>query len=324
MPFHRGSTINRPPLQVRDHPDDHHEDHRLGCGVTEFDVPERRVVDQGREDLGRVVGPAAGAGEDQVERLEGLDGGVGDDDGGGRRDEWPGDVAEALPAGGAVQIDRLVQLRRDGLQAGDVHDHHLPRVEPDLHDRQVEDRQRLVAQPRLLPGVQAEGRQDRVGQAERRVVDERPDEGEGDGRQHGGEEVQGAQEHVGAGVPLQGQGQHQRQGRPPDHDGQDELERVDHRGGADAVAAQQPLVVAQADLVAGGRESVPIGDREAERLRRRPEHQPQVDQRRRQDEQGQPPVVAGSGEVLLEVAGQLLLGQRLDPPVDGRLVPPRP
>ena len=144
----------------------------------------------------------------------------------------------------AVDRRRLVQLRRDALERGEIDDHGEPEPAPHVHRH--DDEERLLRAGEELLRADAEPVEDVVDEAERRVRqpqehDGRRDRGDGQGHEDR-RPVEGAHPDL----PVQGHGDDQ----PSDHRERHEERRVDQgvsdRAGEDRIL-RQLLVVGPAD-----------------------------------------------------------------------------
>src|SRR5215211_2306115 len=103
-------------LHERDgqHQHEEHQRDRRGEGGLLLAVADPDRLEDHRR--GPVKRAALGHDVDLGEQAERGDGDGDQDEGPGRFQPWPGDIAELLPLIGAVQLGGLVQLPRDGLQ----------------------------------------------------------------------------------------------------------------------------------------------------------------------------------------------------------------
>ena len=116
-----------------------------------------------------------------------------------------GDVPEALPGAGAVDLRGAQQLIGHGLQAGHHHDHGEGELAPDVdHDQRGQDRADAVDEIGRPVG-ESEADQHRADDAEVGMVDPLPDVGGGDGADHPGNDQDGAQHAAADEVAVQRQ-----------------------------------------------------------------------------------------------------------------------
>ena len=140
---------------VNDQAHDEQDDaDRRGVALVADDEPV--VVGVGDEHRRRVARAAPGEDEDDVEHLEGVDDVHDEEEERRRAEHRHGDVAEPLPAVGAVEPGGLVELGPDALQTGEVDEHVEARCAT------TASRGRPTRTPRRRPDCQGI-----VGQAER-------------------------------------------------------------------------------------------------------------------------------------------------------------
>src|ERR1700757_2859736 len=113
--------INRASVQTqvdkgKDQGSDHQDVADRGAGP-EGELDERLLVRVGGKGLSRIGGPAAGESQDDVEHLQRVDNAKHKDDAHHGSQVGPGDVAECLPAGCAVEGPSLVQVFRNTLKS---------------------------------------------------------------------------------------------------------------------------------------------------------------------------------------------------------------
>src|SRR5690606_21551082 len=248
-------------LEDRDDHQEHEHHHRDGGGVAELQALEGAREQVVHDDLGGAERPGAGHDVDGREDLERVDHLQHEDQVGGGRQQRPGDVAEHRPAGGAVDLGRLVVLVRDVEQAGQVDDHVVAGALPD--DQQDDGRHRplLVGEP--VDGGAAEQLDDLVEEADARVVQPLPHHRH---RHHRGDDRQeegGAEDAHAAHAGGQRHGEQQRQGHLERHAGGHEVEGVPD-GVPEAPVVPQPHVVVEADGLGGGPQQQPVGEADAE------------------------------------------------------------
>ena len=222
---------------------------------------ERDIVNIGRDDFSRVVRPAAGHRKHQIECLERLDGRIGDDDGGRRRKQRPGDASKRLPFAGAFDFRHFIQLFWDGLEPRDKDDQHLSRMEPDLRDGQRENRDIGVAEPVLCKEIKADELQHLIQDAHRRIVDKRPDERHRHRRQDGREEIKCPEKYVRFRVLDDDQCKSERHQCLEHDDCQHELQVIADRFLENRIARKCAGVVVDADKLEGGAQAVPVSKR---------------------------------------------------------------
>ena len=202
----------------------HDGQRRRRGGIPEAEPGFVDVIQQQRRG---VVGSAARHHHDVVDHPERVDHRVDQHEQRGRHQQRQRDAAEIVPARGAFQRRRLAQIRRHGLQRGEIEDHEEPGFLPHRDGDHRRQRGGGVAQP-VVPAA-AEPAKDAVEQSVIRRVEEHPDIGDRDHRQHGRQEIRHAQQGAARQRAVHRQRHEQRQ-----HD------RGRNRGGGiDRVVAQR-------------------------------------------------------------------------------------
>ncbi len=125
--------------QGREHQERDHRD-RDRRTLAELAAGDPALERQGREQVGRVDRATAGDGVDQLEIGESEDDRERHHDRQDRHHHREGDVAKALPGGGAVEHRRLIERGRDGLQARQQRDRDERDAAPDIGCDQREPR----------------------------------------------------------------------------------------------------------------------------------------------------------------------------------------
>ena len=183
-------------------------------------------------------GIAAGQSQVLVEQLEAVGQAEEQADGDGGHQVGQLDLPEDLPLGGAVDAGGLQIVPRDGLQAGDIDDHHIADLLPAHEDDQTDEAVGSM-----------EGHQGLAQQGQNAVEQDVPDIAQHDAADQIGHEVDGA-EQVGA-LDLPGQGQSDGQGRDVDGQGGHHGEQGGKPEGVEEIRLRQSVnIVGQA--VEGG------------------------------------------------------------------------
>ena len=125
-----------------------------------------------------------------VHQTEGVDHGIDQHEQRGGHEQRPLHAAKEVPARRALDGRGLLQAGVQRLQRGQVEDHEEARLLPHRHHRDAGQRRGRVAQP--VARRQPEQAGDLLQQPVLRRVEEQPDVGHGDHRQHGGREVRHA------------------------------------------------------------------------------------------------------------------------------------
>ena len=152
-------------VERRENERDDNQDVGQRGSLTEVELHERQVVGLGRDRLRRVRRAAAGEAEDDVDHLERVHHAEHEHDVDRRPQQRPGDVAECLPAGCAVQRRGLIEIPRDVLQPA-VEDGDVERdPDPDVHQDHGNESQRRAGQPARVIRHQIQGAQHLVDRA---------------------------------------------------------------------------------------------------------------------------------------------------------------
>src|ERR687893_2486705 len=116
-------SVDDSELKQGEHTDHDEQQPRHRGGVAHAEVTERLGVELEVVNSGRLPRAASGHQIDDVEHLERSDDLEDDDEEGGGSQKRPRHAAELPPPAGAVQLRRLVEILRDGLQTGQEDDH---------------------------------------------------------------------------------------------------------------------------------------------------------------------------------------------------------
>ena len=313
---HQGTCLTREPeLHGGDHQDD--DEQRVGHrrGVAGVELHERAVPQVVDDDGGGAQRSAACGDVDLVEELQRVDRQPDQHEQVRRAEQRHGDGPEPGERGRSVDRGRLVQLGRNTLQRGQIHDHREARPAPDRHRDDHEQRLRRRRQERLRG--YADGIQSSVDQTVVAVGQPQEDDALRDGRHRHGD--------VG-GRPVDRDETHravQRGGdeQPDDHRAGHEQRRVDDgvldRLHEDRVVGQL-LVVVEADprrLVA---EQVGLLERQLQRHQHRQQAEDTDQDGRRADQRpsrhgvcaAQPPNQCGHRLPTSRPASRLRPGRR--------------
>ena len=197
-----------------------------------------------------------------------------------RRHQRQRDPRERVPAAGAVDRRRLVQMLRDGRQPGQPQQHHERRPHPDVGDRHGVERHIGIGQP----GEIAEA-EDVVDDAPGRAVEQLPEQADHGHRHHHRQQQQRREQALEGDLAVE----QQRHAEADQHLAADRHQHVFRRDAEvvpDVVVGQQIAVVLQADegrrRVGRGAE---IGERVAERIDQRKDVEDDQERNRRDDEQ---------------------------------------
>ena len=163
-------------------------------------------------------------------------------------------MLELLPAVGAVDSGRLIQLRGDGLQTGQKQKGGKGDALPQMDEQNAVDRVLLACQNVGGQRLDAQRLADGGQHIEEHLFEHQAD---GDHAQHGGQEVQRAEE--GAALELLVQEQRQNHADHDDADNQhDGIAEVEQKRLAEFLIGEQFCIVGKADEVIALADAVPV------------------------------------------------------------------
>ena len=277
--------------QERDH---RHRDRRA---FAELRAGDGALEGQRCHEVGGVDRPAAGDGVDELEVGEGEQHREGHDDRQDRHEQGRGDVAEFLPAGGAVEQGGLIERGGDGLQPGQQGDGYEGNAAPDIRRDQRPTSGPGGAEEIHIGVAPVQHVHQHVGDdGELRVVDPPERDGAQHRRHDVGQQDDGAQHGFERDVFVQQQGEPQAEGEFYDG-GHRRVEHGVPDGGDEHTVGDEVLEVLQPDPVAVAADlGVGEGEPDAQAERVGEEGQQQPGGRKQADTDQEYPVVEQAGQ----------------------------